>query len=156
MFTGAASHSWCNVAVENSSGSSKADASLPNVQVLLARLQDSYDATTRLTMDVQQIGILMMNNGEETTKAQQMAKQAIDIAKELVPTSQATMDLLMKSAMENRSVDAADMMNSLKEASVPFMKLEALFKEMVMVAATKSDRLKQLKIIYKKGCIKDE
>lgn len=140
---------WLLAVAASSSGASSSSSRTPDLQSLLGKLQESYDATSRLTLDVQQIGIQIMMDSGETAKAQQLAKCAVELAKELVPSSMLSADLLTRGALDRASIVANDVLKCLQDAAVPFMKLEKLFYSMVLEAVQNS-ACKKLRVQFKK------
>ena len=129
----AASSVRSGASVAGSGASSVAD------EPMMRALQDSFDATTRLTLAVQRTGQQLMAQGVASETINHNVSRCMELCKQLVPATEEINILLLK-PMSQVPRDTA--MCALKSAAGPFKQLQ-LFQE----------ELEQLMRIQKKRSI---
>ena len=124
--------SWCQLALEggassaSSSNGGAAGASSADAATMRA-LQESFDATTRLTLATKRLGRDLISQGAASETVQTMIEKGVKMCKELVDPI-AEIEALLLTPPGN--VQRAQAMQALKDAAIPFEKLEVFYEEL--------------------------
>ena len=102
-------------------GASSADAAT------MRALQESFDATTRLTLATKRLGSTLFSQGAASETIQSMIEKGVKMCKELVDPI-AEIEALLLTPPGN--VQRAQAMQALKDAAIPFEKLEVFYEEL--------------------------
>ena len=97
---------------------------------LMAALQDSFDATTWLTMQVKRAGHELMSSASVTKSGADMVHTGVQLCRDLVePMGQVEMLLVCRP----EHIHYSEGLESLKKAAVPFDKLMVFYQEIMML-----------------------
>ena len=128
------SYSWCKAAIQFGGSTTLASSSLEGQALsaetanteLMQHIQDSFDATTRLTLSVKRmVQELIKSSSGSMTKS--YIEKALSLCKALVPGSEKVEALLTTPPSEILKREASAV---LREAAKPFMDLEVFAKEL--------------------------
>jgi hypothetical protein len=97
---------------------------------LTRALQDSFDATTRLTLDVKKAGQELMACMTITASGTELVKQAIMLCRNLVEPMNSIEELLLQPMITIRYQDGVDV---LKKATKPFRDLQMFQQELLLL-----------------------
>lgn len=129
-----------NHAIVSSSSSSTGKSGIGVDENVMRALQDSFDAVTRLTLDVKKRGQMLMSKGSLSGTFSSLVSQGIQLCKDLVEPIAVIEDLLMQPMT---TIDQAAAMTALKNAATPFEKL-SVFKDELDALEKAHDKKKQL------------
>ena len=124
--------SWFQLALEgvassaSSSDGGAAGASSADAATMRA-LQESFDATTRLTLATKRLGRDLISQGAASETIQSMIEKGVAMCAELVEPIN-TIERLLLTPPAN--VQRAQAMQALKDAAIPFEKLEVFYEEL--------------------------
>ena len=97
---------------------------------LMAALQDSFDATTWLTMHVKRAGHELMSSASVTKSGADMVHTGVQLCRDLVEPM-GEVEMLLVRRPEN--IHYSEGLESLKKAAVPFDKLMVFYQEIMML-----------------------
>ena len=127
---------WVQFAMEADSGgsgsssSALADSGVGIDDIMMRALQDSFDATTRLTLSVKRTGQQLIVQGLASDTIKNMISRGMDLCKQLVEHINDIESLLMLPITQISKIRAIE---ALKIAAQPFDKLEKFGAELEMM-----------------------
>ena len=124
--------SWFQLALEggDSSASSSHGGAAGAVgadAATMRALQESFDATTRLTLATKRLGQDLISQGAASETVQTLVQKGAKLCKDLVDPIAGIEGLLLTSP---GNVQRAQAMQALKDAAIPFEKLEMFYDEL--------------------------
>ena len=123
---------WLSTAIDvDSDDKKKQPSNALATDKSLESLQLSFDNITRLTLATKRIAQQLAQVPGTTQSCEQQSKRALELLKELVEPSVKIESALMTPRANLKNDEC---LNIMKEADVPYMKLELFYKELVQLA----------------------